>query len=221
MIEVPGTRSDSLRTQAKIVATAERLFAARGIDSVSLSEINRAAGQGNKSAVHYHFGSKTGVLEAILSKHTSKIEAFREERLAALGPEPTERELVSPVVLSIVDRLDDVEGGGRDFVIMMAQAISHPTIRVVDRLVGTHAPPVARDVIGRLRAKSHHANEVFEHRIRNCACMMYGALAGRVIHEQAGTALGGRAGFVESLIDSACCVVFSPASAETLAFIDH
>ena len=47
---MPPQRSDSLRTQAVLISTAERLFAERGLEAVSLSEINRDAGQRNKSA---------------------------------------------------------------------------------------------------------------------------------------------------------------------------
>ena len=47
-------------TRAQLVATAEILFAARGLDAVSQNEITKAAGQRNASALHYHFGGKDG-----------------------------------------------------------------------------------------------------------------------------------------------------------------
>jgi len=48
-------RKDTLLTRQKIIATAERLFAERGIDAVSLHEITRESGQKNKSALSSHF----------------------------------------------------------------------------------------------------------------------------------------------------------------------
>lgn len=42
----------SVVTRAKLVAIAERLFAERGIEGVSLSDINKAAGQRNRNAGH-------------------------------------------------------------------------------------------------------------------------------------------------------------------------
>ena len=48
-----------------LIETAERLFAEKGIDNVSLREINRAAGQKNVAALHYHFGTRESLLEAI------------------------------------------------------------------------------------------------------------------------------------------------------------
>jgi AcrR family transcriptional regulator len=49
----------------RIVLAAERLFALHGIDGVSLRQIATEAGSANNSAVHYHFGSKDGLIAAI------------------------------------------------------------------------------------------------------------------------------------------------------------
>lgn len=52
-------------TRARLVRTAERLFAADGVDAVSLRAVNAAAGLG-PSSVHYHFGTKDDLLAAVL-----------------------------------------------------------------------------------------------------------------------------------------------------------
>ncbi|GAB2633139.1 TetR/AcrR family transcriptional regulator [Prescottella soli] len=52
-------------TRARLVKTAERLFAADGVDAVSLRAVNAAAGLG-PSSVHYHFGTKDDLLAAVL-----------------------------------------------------------------------------------------------------------------------------------------------------------
>ena len=49
----------------RIIVEAERLFARFGIDGVSLRQIAAEAGSANNSAVHYHFGSKDGLITAI------------------------------------------------------------------------------------------------------------------------------------------------------------
>ena len=41
-----------------IVEAAERLFAERGIEAVSLRDVSAAAGQRNHSAAQYHFGDR-------------------------------------------------------------------------------------------------------------------------------------------------------------------
>lgn len=50
----------------QLVLTAERLFAIHGLDGVPLRRIGTEAGMANKSAVQYHFGTKEGLIEAIL-----------------------------------------------------------------------------------------------------------------------------------------------------------
>jgi AcrR family transcriptional regulator len=72
---------DAEPTRQKILDAAARLFAERGIYGVSLSEINKAAGQRNASALHYHFGSRQEVLRAILERH---IPSIRQRRLDLL-----------------------------------------------------------------------------------------------------------------------------------------
>jgi len=49
----------------RLLLVAVRLFAERGVEAVSMRTINSEAGTKNKSAVHYHFGNKAGILKAI------------------------------------------------------------------------------------------------------------------------------------------------------------
>ena len=49
----------------EIVLAAERLIAIRGLEGVSLREIGAASGNGNNSAVRYHFGTKDQLVRAV------------------------------------------------------------------------------------------------------------------------------------------------------------
>ncbi|HEX4216826.1 MAG TPA: TetR family transcriptional regulator, partial [Acidimicrobiales bacterium] len=62
----PGAPPTASSTREQLVLAAERLFAVQGIDGVSLRKIGAEAGNANNSAVRYHFGSKQGLLQAIL-----------------------------------------------------------------------------------------------------------------------------------------------------------
>ena len=73
-------------TRDQLISTAEALFAAQGLDGVSLNEITRAAGQRNASALQYHFGGKEGLLDAILEKHQPAIDDERQRMLEKLQP---------------------------------------------------------------------------------------------------------------------------------------
>ncbi|MBN9618825.1 MAG: TetR/AcrR family transcriptional regulator, partial [Actinobacteria bacterium] len=75
-------------TRQKLLAAGERLFATRGIHGAQLRDIVRAAGQANDSAIHYHFGSRDGLLAAICARHLAEMEPERERRLATQGDEP-------------------------------------------------------------------------------------------------------------------------------------
>jgi AcrR family transcriptional regulator len=68
-------------TRDKLLDAAARLYAERGIENVSIAEIVRSAGQRNASALHYHFGSRDGVLVALLERHIPDIRKRRVELL--------------------------------------------------------------------------------------------------------------------------------------------
>src|SRR5438105_6212398 len=70
----------------RLVLTAERLFALHGIDGVSLRQIATEAGSANNSAVHYHFGSKEGLIAAIFQHRLPQI--IRERQLLAARCDP-------------------------------------------------------------------------------------------------------------------------------------
>jgi AcrR family transcriptional regulator len=60
----PGS-SRVAATRARLIDAAERLFLQHGYDDVSVRTINAEAGL-NPGAVHYHFGSKRGLVAALL-----------------------------------------------------------------------------------------------------------------------------------------------------------
>ncbi|WP_422002371.1 TetR/AcrR family transcriptional regulator [Reyranella sp.] len=66
-----------------LLATAERLYAERGLDGVSMREIAREAEQKNNSALHYHFGSKEALLDAIIRLRMREVDALRNAFLDA------------------------------------------------------------------------------------------------------------------------------------------
>ena len=73
-----GRYSAGQETRVLLVETAERLFARRGYEAVTLAEIRSAAGQNNSSVISYYFGSKEKLLEAVLEHRLPAISADRE-----------------------------------------------------------------------------------------------------------------------------------------------
>jgi AcrR family transcriptional regulator len=64
-----------------LILAAERLFAERGIEGVSLRQINQAANQKNIAAAHYHFGSRDGLVHAVLRHRWLRLDCRRAEML--------------------------------------------------------------------------------------------------------------------------------------------
>ncbi len=71
----------SMATSMRLLLAAERLIADEGVAHVSMRRINIEAGAGNISAVHYHFGSLEGVIEAILALRVPVMDARRNAML--------------------------------------------------------------------------------------------------------------------------------------------
>jgi AcrR family transcriptional regulator len=70
-------------TKEKLLDNAERLFAEEGFTGVSLRAIIKAAGV-NTAAVHYHFGSKEALVQAVLDRRAEPINRGRLARLDEL-----------------------------------------------------------------------------------------------------------------------------------------
>jgi len=147
-----GQRADSRRTQARLITTAEQLFADRGIDSVSLSEINRAAGQRNKSALHYHFGDRQGLLIAILRRHLDSVE---KERVKLIKPDDdlsswSLNRLMETMVRPLYSKLDDPKGGVH-YLRIRAQLSSNPP-HPASRWISENLPPTMTRIVPALYA---------------------------------------------------------------------
>ncbi len=76
--------SPSDYSKQRLLLAAIKLFAEQGIDGVSLRMINREAGAKNNSALHYHFGSKLGLVEAVVEFIQDWFEEAREDALSAV-----------------------------------------------------------------------------------------------------------------------------------------
>ncbi len=111
--QVRTLRSDTLQTRETLVKAAERLFAIHGIDAVSMNEITREAGQKNKSALNYHFGSREALLQAVLDRHAPQVTAEREAMLENLSRQEkvTLPDVVKALVLPLAAKMQDADGG--------------------------------------------------------------------------------------------------------------
>jgi AcrR family transcriptional regulator len=78
---------DTRDTRTRILDQAERLFAEQGISGTSLRTLTRAADV-NLASVHYHFGSKEALLDAVVERRSLPLNDERVRALESLlGPD--------------------------------------------------------------------------------------------------------------------------------------
>ena len=115
-------------TRERLLATAEELFATRGIDAVSVRDITEAA-DANTASINYHFGSKRGLIDAIVERRAEALGRRRAELLDELeGSDPVDlRAVTRAMVLPTAELVHD-DPTGRFYVSFLAALGDHPEL---------------------------------------------------------------------------------------------
>jgi AcrR family transcriptional regulator len=116
--------ADASKTRERLVDAAARAFAADGVSTASLIDITRRAGQRNRGALHYHFGSRVGVLRAVLDRHVDFL-ARREGELLQLALAKPDDDVKSVVEAIVRPATELAESGwrGRCFLVILAELV--------------------------------------------------------------------------------------------------
>jgi AcrR family transcriptional regulator len=101
---------DAAATRQRLLDAATREFAEHGVWNASLIEVTRRAGQRNRAALRYHFGSREAVLCAVLERHVEFL-AHREGELLAKALQAPEDD-VGAVVEAIVRPAAELAASG-------------------------------------------------------------------------------------------------------------
>lgn len=173
---------DATQTRARLLRAGEIRFARDGIAGARLSDIVRDAGQRNDSAVGYHFGSRQGMLLAIVSKHMEAMDRNR----SVPAPDADLLEVVGAIVAPTAALLTTDDG--RDF------------LRITEQLAGWSGLGTARPneilagtVIGaqleRLAAllEPVHGSTLTRERVALLVTFLTAALAERARAREVGT----------------------------------
>lgn len=141
----------------RLIRAAERLFAERGIEVVSLREISRAAGQGNTNALQYHFGDRDGVLDAILQRHGRDLDVRRWALLDEYHPTHGDPRAVAAILVRpIVSKLDDPDGGP-EYLQIAAEVVNRSNDLVVPDKPSVLSDPTLSDEDDSVNAWAHLA----------------------------------------------------------------
>ena len=133
-----GMARDASGTRQKLLDSALRLWATHGVEGVTLTEIQEAAGQRNASALHYHFKSREGLLAAVFERHVPAIRARRQQLL----DEAVASSELRPVAAALVLPVGELIGGDwrdRAFVRVAADMLSGTSRAELTWLIGDSA----------------------------------------------------------------------------------
>ena len=164
-------------TRTRILDVAEELFMLHGFEGTSMRLLTSKAGV-NLAAVNYHFGSKDALIEALFRRRLDPMNAARIAELDRLETDAKGRvlapaEIIRAFVGQSLRHMEDVKGGGRNFIRLLGRTYTEPTkpIRV---LIGQlYAPTMERYKNALERALPHMPREELVWRMH----FMFGTLS--------------------------------------------
>ena len=117
--------ANGAETRERLLVAATRAFAEHGVTNASLLDITRQAGQRNRGAVHYHFGSREGLLAAVLEQHAAFL-AEREHRLLEVARSRPHDDLASALEALVrpATELSATGWSGRCYLVIVADLIA-------------------------------------------------------------------------------------------------
>jgi AcrR family transcriptional regulator len=118
-------REGGERTRADLMDGAEELFAASGVEAVSIRSVNVAAGVAPAS-VHYHFGDKETLVRAVIARRGEAVVARQEELLPAVEAtaRPTAEDVVRLLAVPFYELLQREPIGGRRWLTIIANLVA-------------------------------------------------------------------------------------------------
>jgi AcrR family transcriptional regulator len=127
-----GTDEDG--TRQRILKTAERLFARRGFDGVSVREL-AAAAHVNIASIAYHFDSKEGLLAAVYRRHCEPLIEERLRGLAAASRLAGRARLSAIIEAFVRPALQQVHVEGGETFIRLRAVLSGENSELLEKLV--------------------------------------------------------------------------------------
>lgn len=199
--------------RSRLLVTAERLFAQRGIDAVSVREILDEAGQRNKNAAQYYFGGRDGLISALANSRSEVLNARRMallDDIEADGRQGDVRALCHALVQPLTETLDEP---GNHFIGFLARYQLDHSRQLLSRSVDPTVVESYLRAAALLRTATGLPKQAFAIRFSLAVDMCLLGLAGRQNQEEAGVdRIAPRAAYVDNLID-ALCGIFTSRSA--------
>lgn len=142
-------------TRSKLLDAAERLFAAHGFGAVSLRQIIANA-EVNVAAVHYHFGSKDELLDAVVMRKVAAVNEHRMARLVRMEAEANGKLKIEKVLEAFLAPMADVARVNPAFAQMMGRLQAEGVLSAV---FIRNSQPVLGRFLGMLRICVPHISD--------------------------------------------------------------
>ncbi|MEH6591152.1 MAG: TetR/AcrR family transcriptional regulator [Halioglobus sp.] len=110
-------------TRERLLLTALELYASQGIKAVSLRTISAAAGSKNSAAMHYHFGNKAGVIQALVNMIAKELQKLTQDVREQKGQSPSLRDKFRNTLYPIV-QLARYKPWGANAIRFMSRALA-------------------------------------------------------------------------------------------------
>ena len=149
---------DASKTRAGLLDAAARAFARDGVFNASLIDITRQAGQRNRAALSYHFGSRDGVLCAVIDRHA----AFLAQREGELLEVARHQKALEPVIEALVRpaaELADSNWRGRSCLLIIAELTSEDRAQYSAELQDVLASTGGNEVFALLTERTGHLTD--------------------------------------------------------------
>lgn len=124
-------------TKAKILNSAEHLFAQNGFHSTSMRMITSMANV-NLASINYHFGNKEALLRTVIERRIIPLNLVRQERIKGvitLAQESSKYPKVEDLLRAFIEptlKFRNSSPGARDFIALISRAMSEPDKTVRD-----------------------------------------------------------------------------------------
>lgn len=196
--------------RSQLVDIAERLAATGGIGAMTLREVQLQSGQRNKSVVQYYFGSREGLIEAVLEARMGPINTRRLAVLEELGDQPGMRELVEALVRPLAE--STVLADGTYWARFLLQGSFDPTLRGLVRSSFTASSfrTVRAALIAQLDEVPQAARQLRVDMMVEFVLVALATAEGARDSGRAGPGVATR--FVADLVDMCCGLLTAPAT---------
>ena len=205
-------------TRQSLMRSAERLFAEKGANNVTIREIVETAGQKNESALQYHFKNLEGLIAATHRYRDAQIVAVRSRCLDEIANQPNQphlRDLAVAMVhptFELAGKYADFRRYIRGFSLSLATSDVPPLISVRrgSREIDERLGDLLRAALPQLDNESYRRR--LDAAIRYVSVSVYG-------HAQQPNAFRGKTGelFYHHLIDTLVGLLSADESPETRA----